>query len=110
MKKNIAMEALRVLKPSGLIIYYDFYYNNPKNRNVKKVKKSEIYELFLDCDIELKRITLAPPLVRMIAPYSYLACYILECSRIINTHYLGIISRSHYCPVKIEHPEGPLLL
>jgi ubiquinone/menaquinone biosynthesis C-methylase UbiE len=93
-KKCIALESLRILKPGGIIIYYDFMYNNPRNPDVKGVPKKEIFELFPNCRIYLKRITLAPPLVRIIAPYSYLVCYFLEKFRIFNTHYLGIIRKT----------------
>lgn len=31
MKRNIAHEMLRVLKPDGIIIWYDYHVNNPRN-------------------------------------------------------------------------------
>jgi ubiquinone/menaquinone biosynthesis C-methylase UbiE len=95
MKRNIAKEMLRVLKPDGIIIWYDFYMNNPKNSDVKGVKKQEIYALFPDCNICLERITLAPPLIRIISVYSWFLCYLLEKLKILNTHYIGIIKRDH---------------
>ncbi|MCC7210276.1 MAG: hypothetical protein IT451_00360 [Candidatus Brocadia sp.] len=39
MKKGIAAEMLRVLEPDGVILWYDYYMNNPKNPDVKGVKK-----------------------------------------------------------------------
>jgi len=51
---------------------------NPENPDVKGVNKREIYELFPNCDIYLKRITLAPLLARAIAPHSWLICYLFE--------------------------------
>lgn len=95
MKKKIASEMLRVLKPQGLILWYDYHMDNPKNPDVRGVKKKEIHELFPDCDITLKRITLAPPLTRIIAPYSWLLCYLLEKLKVLNTHYLGVIKKAH---------------
>ncbi|MBI4686404.1 MAG: methyltransferase domain-containing protein [Nitrospirae bacterium] len=93
MKRNLAKEMLRVLKPDGIILWYDYHMNNPKNPDVRGVKKKEIYELFPNCSIGLNRITLAPPIARLIAPYSLLACYILERLKIFNTHYMGVIKR-----------------
>jgi len=93
MKKNIANEMLRVLKRGGIIIWYDYHMNNPKNPDVRGVKKKEIYELFPKCEIYLKRITLAPPLTRFIAKYSFLLCYIIEKLKFLNTHYIGIIKK-----------------
>ncbi len=93
LKRQIAAEMLRVLKPGGVVLWYDFYVNNPSNRDVRGVKKGEIYQLFPDCRIKLSRITLAPPCARLLAPYSRLACQLLERLTILNTHYLGVISR-----------------
>lgn len=94
MKRNIAREMIRVLKPTGLILWYDYHMDNPKNPDVRGVKKKEIHELFPDCDIKLERITLAPPLTRAIAPHSFLLCYLLEKIKILNTQYLGTIRKS----------------
>jgi len=93
MKQNIAREILRILKPEGIVLWYDYHMNNPKNPDVRGVKKKEIYELFLGCQIYLKRITLAPPLARAIAPYSWSACYLLEKIPFLKTHYLAVIKK-----------------
>ena len=95
MKRDIAEEMKRVLRHDGIIIWYDFFVDNLKNSDVKGVKKKDIYELFPHCNIYLKRITLAPPLTRIIAPYSILTCYFLEKIIILNTHYFGIIRKDH---------------
>jgi SAM-dependent methyltransferase len=72
MKKRMASEMLRVVKTDGLILWYDYHINNPRNPDVRGVKRQEIYQLFPSCWIELRRITLAPPIARLIAPYSWL--------------------------------------
>ena len=93
MKEHTASEMLRVLKSDGAILWYDFHYNNPSNPDVRGIKKKEIYHLFPDCRITLWKITLAPPLARSLAPYSWLVCYLLEKLKVFNTHYLGIIRK-----------------
>lgn len=93
MKYNIAKEMLRVLNPEGFIIWYDYHMNNPKNTDVRGVKKREIQSLFQNCDIQLKRVTLAPPITRLLAPRSYMVCRFLEKMKILNTHYIGIIKK-----------------
>jgi ubiquinone/menaquinone biosynthesis C-methylase UbiE len=92
-KKRMALEMLRVVKEAGTIIWYDYHTNNPRNRDVRGIRKQEIAELFPDCYIELQRVTLAPPLARFLAPYSWLTCYALEHVKIFNTHYLGVIRK-----------------
>jgi ubiquinone/menaquinone biosynthesis C-methylase UbiE len=94
LKKAIAQEMLRVLSPQGIIIWYDFLFNNRKNPHVRGIKAKEIRLLFPQCMVKLKRITLAPPLTHFLAPHSYLVCYLLEQLRFLNTHYLGVIKRS----------------
>jgi len=93
MKQQIAREMLRVVKRDGLILWYDYYINNPRNPDVRGVKKQEIHQLFHGARIELRRITLAPPLIRLLARYSWMACYLLEKIPLLCTHYLGAIRR-----------------
>jgi SAM-dependent methyltransferase len=93
LKYQIAAEMLRVVKADGLILWYDYYANNPWNKDVRGVKSREIYELFPDCRIKLERITLLPPLARKLAPYSDLSCYLLEKVPLLCTHYLGVIRK-----------------
>ena len=94
MKKNIAREILRVLKFRGIILWYDYHIDNPRNSDVKGIKRKEIIELFPNCHLYLRSVTLAPPLTRAIAPYSWLLCNILEKIPFLRTHYLGIIKKS----------------
>jgi SAM-dependent methyltransferase len=91
LKQRIATEMMRVVKNDGFIFWYDYHVNNPWNPDVRGVKRSEIVQLFSDCRVELRRITLVPPLARRLAPYSYLACYLLEKFPLFRTHYLGVI-------------------
>ncbi len=48
-KKDIAKQILRALKKEGIIIWYDFSYNNPRNPDVIGIKKKEIVNLFPNC-------------------------------------------------------------
>jgi ubiquinone/menaquinone biosynthesis C-methylase UbiE len=93
-KREIAAEMLRVVKPDGLILWHDYHVNNPRNLDVQGVKKREILQLFPGCRIELQRVTLVPPLVRLIGRYSWLACYLLGRIPLFCTHYLGVIRKT----------------
>jgi SAM-dependent methyltransferase len=93
MKEKIASGMLRVLKADGTIIWYDYYVNNPWNPDVKGVKKKEISHLFPNCKISLKRVTLAPPLGRVLVPFSVILCSFLEKVPLLCTHYLGWIQK-----------------
>jgi hypothetical protein len=89
----VAGEMIRVLKEDGIIIWYDYYTNNPWNPDVRGVKKREIHQLFPGCRVDLQKITLAPPLARALAPRSWLACSLLEKIPWLRTHYLGVIRK-----------------
>jgi len=90
-KKRMAAEMCRVLKPNGSILWYDYHMNNPKNPDVKGVKMNEIKALFPQCEIRMHRITLAPPIARRVAPYSWLLCYFLSKIPWLCSHYIGVI-------------------
>lgn len=93
-KRQMASEMCRVLKPNGLILWYDYHMNNPRNRDVKGVKLAEIKMLFPRCDIGVQRITLAPPISRRVARHSWLLCYFLSRLPWLCTHYIGVIRKN----------------
>lgn len=93
MKRSIAREMVRVLRPDGIILWYDYHMDNPRNPDVKGVRKKEIYGLFPGCAVFLKRVTLAPPLLRAFAPLSTIFCRILGKIPFLRTHYLGVIRK-----------------
>jgi ubiquinone/menaquinone biosynthesis C-methylase UbiE len=92
LRAAIATEMLRVLRPGGCVLWYDFFVNNPANPDVRGVGKSEIARLFPSCHIELARITVAAPLGRAIAPLWFLYSALAGC-RMFCTHYLGWIRK-----------------
>lgn len=92
-KASIAAEMIRVAKPEGLILWYDFRYDNPRNSNVRGVNAGEIRSLFPGCDVALTGVTLAPPLARRLVPISFTAAVLLEHLPFLRTHYLGAIRK-----------------
>ncbi len=94
LKQSIAGEILRVVKPAGLILWYDFFLDNPWNPDVRGIGKSEIRRLFPSCSIKLRRLTLAPPLARMIARFSPVLLIALSELRFLCTHYFGVIRKN----------------
>jgi SAM-dependent methyltransferase len=88
-----ANEMLRVLRPDGAILWYDFSYNNPRNPDVRGLNEREIRLLFPNCRAIFKRVTLAPPLARIIAPRSRFLFEALTSLRFLSTHHLALITR-----------------
>jgi ubiquinone/menaquinone biosynthesis C-methylase UbiE len=94
MKRRIASEMVRVIKPNGRIIWYDFFFNNPFNSDVRGIGRSEIENLFPECRLKLFRLTLAPPVARVLSRISPFTCELAIRSRVLCTHYLGFIEKS----------------
>ncbi|HQF61055.1 MAG TPA: class I SAM-dependent methyltransferase [Anaerolineaceae bacterium] len=89
-KRRMASDMLRVLKPDGLIVWYDFWLN-PTNLQTRGIQPKEIRRLFGGCDIHFHKITLAPPIARRIVPISWGIGLFLESLKIFNSHFLAII-------------------
>jgi SAM-dependent methyltransferase len=89
----VAKEMVRVLAPDGIIIWYDFFVDNPSNRNVRGVRKHEVVKLFPDFRIDGRRITLLPPLTRRLASRSWLLAEMLAMTKLLNTHLLVTLKR-----------------
>ncbi len=89
-RRNIFSDMLRVLKPNGMILSYDFWLN-PTNKQTLGLRLNEIRASFPNCQIDYKKITLAPPIARRLVPISWLLSGFLEKLTVFNTHYLVAI-------------------
>jgi len=89
-RSDICGDMLRVLKPNGMILSYDFWLN-PTNPQTRGIRPAEIRQLFPNCTYEFHKITLAPPLARRIVPVSWMLALFLENLKIFNSHYLVAI-------------------
>jgi len=70
---NLAAKMWEMLKPSGIILWYDFIYNNPNNKNVKKVDVAHVKKLFpKSVKTKIIKTTLAPPIGRRVGKLYHL--------------------------------------
>ncbi len=90
-RMKLAQKMLRLLKPGGSIIWYDFIYNNPNNPDVKGVSKKQVRLLFPDCNIRIFPVTLAPPIGRRIGKLYGLINSIFP---FLRTHIVAEISHA----------------
>jgi SAM-dependent methyltransferase len=84
-----AREIRRVLRPDGLILWYEFRVNNPRNRDVRAVPPAELRALFPDCDCAFAPAVLAPPLTRLLYPRLPGLCILLGRLPFLLTHYVA---------------------
>ena len=93
LRRRIADEVWRVLKPAGLILLHDFTYSNPRNPAVRGITRKRIEALFWHPGVrfDFRRITLAPPISHVLAPRTYWLAFMLEHLKLLNTHVIGVI-------------------
>jgi ubiquinone/menaquinone biosynthesis C-methylase UbiE len=90
-RRLVADEILRVLAPGGALLWYDFAFNNPRNDQVRGIKRAELKELFSGLRGRIRSVTLAPPIARLVAPRSWTLATILETMPLLRTHLLAVL-------------------
>jgi len=90
-REAAACEALRVVRPGALLLVYDFHLN-PTNPNTTPVSETALRSLFAGHDLDIERVTLAPPLVRLLRG-STLLCRALEQVPLLRTHLLAAVTK-----------------
>lgn len=85
-------EAMRVLRPGGWLVVYDFPWN-PLNREVRPVRLGEVRRALPGHALTARRVTLAPPIVRLLASRAPGLCGILERLPFLRSHLLIAIRK-----------------
>jgi len=90
-RKALAAKMWKLLNPGGIIIWYDFIFNNPKNPDVRKVTIQDVNVLFNKSKrSNLWRITLAPPIGRKVGKF-----YHLFNIPFLRTHILAVFQKGN---------------
>jgi SAM-dependent methyltransferase len=92
-RRRMADEIVRVLRPGGALVWYDFRFDNPRNPAVRGIGRRQLRALFPGLGGEIRSLTLAPPLARLIAPRSYPAAVLLSGLPFLRTHLLAVLTR-----------------
>lgn len=78
MRQRVGEELLRILKPDGIILVYDFCISHPKNPDTVGIGKQEMKRIFGESDLSCRSLTLAPPISRRLSRLSPLFSYVTE--------------------------------
>ncbi len=92
-REAAAREVDRVLKPGGIFIWYDFWIN-PSNPNTHPIRAREVKALFPAYAHDLRRVTLAPPIARALAPRAYMLASLLQEIPFLQSHLLGVFRKA----------------
>ncbi len=89
-REKLANKMWSLLKMKGIILWYDFIYNNPKNPDVKKVSKKDLMKLFPKEDLIFsKKVTLAPPIGRRVGK----AYQIFNLFSFLRSHLIAVFKK-----------------
>ena len=88
---RVASEIRRVLRPGGGLLWYDFRYDNPSNRNVRGISRDRVQSLFPGFDGRLRTVTVVPQLARRLGAVTPAAYPVLAALPPLRTHLLGLL-------------------
>jgi SAM-dependent methyltransferase len=92
LRRRIAGEMWRVLRPGGVVLSYDFRFQG-RNPAVQAIHPREMHKLFPQGTFVHRRVTLAPPIARQLARWSWLACELLHAVPWLRTHDLVLVRK-----------------
>ena len=87
-RTRIADEAARVLKPGGVVLWYDFRYRPWREPEMIGMPRGEIARCFPGFDLKIKSASALPPLTRRLAPYIWSLSW-LDHLKVLNSHNVG---------------------
>ncbi len=91
-RRQVAREMMRVLKPDGLILWYDFRFDNPRNSQVRAVTRRQLVSYFPGMSLRIRPILLFPWLARQMEHSAWTPLFhLLYALPWIRTHYYAEI-------------------
>lgn len=92
-QEELARKMWQWLKPGGVLLWFDFVYNNPSNKDVRGVSKNRVRELFPNAKFDFKSVILAPPISRRVSKISPKLYTLFNCLPYLRSHLLGVIQK-----------------
>lgn len=90
----LAERMWRLVAPGGGILWYDFAFDNPANRDVRGVPVAEVRRLFPSGAMTVRRVTLAPPIARRAVAIHPMLYPLLNVFPFLRSHRLCWIQKS----------------
>ena len=93
-QQRLAATMWQWLRPGGAVLWYDFTVNNPRNPDVRGVPIARLRALFPGADIHLRRVTLAPPLARIVCRIHPALYTVFNSLPWLRTHVLAWVEKA----------------
>lgn len=93
MATNVAGEIVRVMRPGGGLLWYDFRYDSPANPDVRGVSRPKVRALFPTLQGRLETLTLLPPVARRLGSLVPVVYPALAAIPPLRSHLLGVLRK-----------------
>lgn len=93
-QQRLATQMWHWLRPGGAVLWYDFTVNNPRNPDVRGVPLARVAQLFPAARITHRRVTLAPPLARLVCRVHPSLYSVFNALPLLRTHRLAWLEKS----------------
>lgn len=94
MRRAAVAELLRVLRPGGAVICYEFSHGNPLNPHTVGLGARRLRALFAGANLSLRRVTLHPVLLRTLRSLGPRWLAALERFRFLRSHCLAVVTKA----------------
>ncbi len=91
--QRLAQKIWSLIKVGGGILWYDFIYDNPLNKDVHGISFNKLKKLFPEAKIVKQKISLAPPLARRLTKISDNLYTLFNSLIFLRTHILCWIAK-----------------
>ncbi|SEK57640.1 Methyltransferase domain-containing protein [Roseateles sp. YR242] len=98
LQQRLAQAMWRWVKPGGAVLWYDFIVDNPRNPDVRGVPVKRMRALFPEGRPVVRRVTLAPPLARVVCRLHPGAYGVFNALPLLRTHVLALIEKPAEAP------------
>lgn len=85
----LATEMWRTVMPGGWCMVFDFRFNNPRNKAVRRVTRAELARFWPSDTCHFRSLLLAPPIARGLAGAPRLVSEVLDlCAPFLRSHFI----------------------
>jgi len=92
-QQSLATAMWRWVRPGGGVLWYDFTVDNPRNPDVRGVPLARVRALLPEGRVQAQRITLAPPIARVVTRVHPALYTLFNALPLLRTHVLAWIAK-----------------